>query len=446
MTGTPGRLTLWYRSLFDGASMAEIRVGTAHSLGVRLAGSAFGVLLSIVIARSLGASGAGVYYLAVAIATLGATVSRLGLDNAIVRFVAASHVNSDYASIRYVYRLAVWVVFLASSGMAALLVLASPVIDRLFFSDAGDSLVIAIAAVSIVPLAIVMVQAEALRGLKRILESQLLKSMLIALLTLVVVLPLIRIWSSTGAVGSFAIATTLVLLVGVIFWPRQTATWQESKVPNSTRVTASDLFRTSWPLFAVTLSGLMLQVAPILSVGYWADTASAGIFNVANRLTALISLPLLGVISILAPKLSELHSSNLHSELASVVRRTTAILIVYAVPAMLLAWVLTVPILELFGDEFVAGADVMRILLIGVVINVITGPVSNLLMMTGNETDVRNVTVAGAALLLLIGVLLVPGYGALGAALTVSTVIVLQNLVMTLVVRARLGFWVIGPK
>ena len=42
-----------------------------------------------------------------------------------------------------------------------------------------------------------------------------------------------------------------------------------------------------------------------------------------------------------------------------------------------------------FGDEFISGTHLLQILVFGQIINVITGPVNNLLIMTGNESEMK---------------------------------------------------------
>jgi O-antigen/teichoic acid export membrane protein len=94
----------------------------------------------------------------------------------------------------------------------------------------------------------------------------------------------------------------------------------------------------------------------------------------------------------------------------------------------------------LFGDEFVAGAPLLRILAIGQFINVATGSVGYLLMMTGHEKDMRNSLLVVAPCSILLSLWLIPLYGATGAAVATALAIAGQNLLAVFWVRRRLGF------
>ena len=61
--------------------------------------------------------------------------------------------------------------------------------------------------------------------------------------------------------------------------------------------------------------------------------------------------------------------------------------------------------------------------------NVACGSVTYILAMSGNERDVRNLLLLAAAMTLAVGVLLIPGRGAVGASISIAVTMVIQNLV-----------------
>ena len=94
----------------------------------------------------------------------------------------------------------------------------------------------------------------------------------------------------------------------------------------------------------------------------------------------------------------------------------------------------------LFGEQYKQGANLLRILVIGQFINVITGSVGFLLNMTGFEKDMRNIVFLSGAIALLLNFILIPIYGVTGAAIATSIAIALQSLFAVYMVRRRLGF------
>ena len=94
----------------------------------------------------------------------------------------------------------------------------------------------------------------------------------------------------------------------------------------------------------------------------------------------------------------------------------------------------------LFGAEFAAGGYLLRILAIGQFINVLSGSVGYLLMMSGHERDLRNITLVVGPLSLLLAIVLTNYFGVVGAALATAIGIGSQNLAAVWMVNRRLGF------
>ena len=95
----------------------------------------------------------------------------------------------------------------------------------------------------------------------------------------------------------------------------------------------------------------------------------------------------------------------------------------------------------IFGNSFKSGAFILVILALGQFINVITGSVGYLLMMSGNERLLRNNIIFIAVLNLTLNLLLIPKYGILGAAISTSVSLALQNIISMVIVKYRLGIW-----
>ncbi len=63
--------------------MIEVVRGTSVALGMKVLAVGLGFGLNVLLARLLGAEGAGVYYLALTVTSIAAVVGRIGLDNAL---------------------------------------------------------------------------------------------------------------------------------------------------------------------------------------------------------------------------------------------------------------------------------------------------------------------------------------------------------------------------
>jgi O-antigen/teichoic acid export membrane protein len=84
--------------------------------------------------------------------------------------------------------------------------------------------------------------------------------------------------------------------------------------------------------------------------------------------------------------------------------------------------------LGLFGERFEAAAGVLRLLLLGQIVNAATGSVGFLMTMTGQERAAALLN--GGALLghVALSILLIPGFGIYGVAFTEALTLALLNL------------------
>ncbi len=421
--------------------MREVLKGASSAFAIRVLGTLIGFIVSVVVARLLGAEGAGVYFLAISIASVAAMVGRIGFDNTVVRFVASLASARDWAGVRFVNgtasgvvaaaSLLISVVFFVGAKWLAVDIFGKPIMETPF----------RIAALSVLPLSLAMIQAESLRGLKSIPASQWIKTVLISLGTLAFLYPLVRTRGANGAVAAYTIATAFTALIAWALWRRAFRHRCEPDSGVYEQRSVKRLFRSSWPLFGVALTGLVIQQAGTVFLGIWRTTDAVGVFNVASRIANLLLFPLIAMISIITPKFAEMHRQSDISGMQKLAVSSSRILTLFALPVSIGFIVASDWILSLFGPSFAGGAIILQVLIVGVLVNAATGAVSEILMMTGHEDDCRNVNAAGAASLVILCVALIPVYGAVGAAIAVTIGVAIKNLLMVYMTHKRLGFW-----
>lgn len=120
-------------------------------------------------------------------------------------------------------------------------------------------------------------------------------------------------------------------------------------------------------------------------------------------------------------------------------RRTAMIITILASPIFLVLifgghWVMM-----MFGTGFEGGALVLVILSIGQFVNALTGSVGYLLMMSGNESRLQNLTIWTTLLMLIVAVIFIPYWGAVGAAMAASTALIVGNIWSAIEVKRQLG-------
>jgi O-antigen/teichoic acid export membrane protein len=182
----------------------------------------------------------------------------------------------------------------------------------------------------------------------------------------------------------------------------------------------------------------LLSRSDLLMLGMLADTTSVGIYAVASRVTDLVAFALTAINVIFAPNIAALHARGDHAALQAMVTTTAWWAALSALVIGLPLFVLAGTVLSLFGDAFTSGTVVLRILLVGQIVNVAAGSVGPMLTMTGHERQAAIVLGVAAAAQIGMNTAMIPLFGMEGAAVTTALTVIGWNLAMGILVWRNL--------
>lgn len=413
----------------------EVMNKSAVAFVLKLVGAGLAFMLYVAIGRYLGPADAGVYFLALTIVTLLAVVARAGMDVTLPRYVAAYSSENKSSSVHAVMRQGRRVVIGISIVVSCLAFGLAEWVATSWFNKPQLTHVLEMMALTVVPLALMTIHASALQGLKRTRDSMLIQSVIPPLVSLVMVLCLAPYFGLKGVVIAYGIGLLVALAMGYLVWRRL--------VPTEGMVDAGIPIKVLLASSLTLLGALMLQqitlALPMLMLGAWSSSAEAGLFATAQRTASLIGLVLIAVNSIVAPKIAELYQQGDMVNLERVARRSTLLMTLTAAPALLVFTFVPDVVMRLYGVEFQEGATMLTVMALGQMVNVTTGSVGFMLIMTGNELQFLSANL----LALLIGIVtagvLIPAYGGLGAAISVAMTLAVVNLLRVRYVRQKLG-------
>ncbi|WP_262461091.1 lipopolysaccharide biosynthesis protein [Alloalcanivorax balearicus] len=260
--------------------------------------------------------------------------------------------------------------------------------------------------------------------------------------------------SSLTTIGyAYAVAAWLVVLQGgyqVWRWCHRQTWWldRSNQALASTGAQASlgQFTATSRAFFMINLAGFMQQVLGVMIAGWLLSSAELGLFKASQQTSVLIGFVLIVLNAVFPPRFASLYRQGKIDALGRLARQGALLGVVVAAPLLLLCLLFPGWVLGWFGEGFGDGEWLLRIIAIAQAVNVSTGSVSFLLNMTGHERLARNIALICNALGLLAFFVLIPPFGAFGAALALAFVLVVQNLATLLFVWRRLGIWTLpGP-
>jgi O-antigen/teichoic acid export membrane protein len=246
--------------------------------------------------------------------------------------------------------------------------------------------------------------------------------------------------ASTGAaLGAWTAGAATAAALGWLCWRRAAPRGVEPEFAGVSAEHLSALAKDALPFLGVAVLALALPWISTLALALRGDEAEVGIFAVAYRTATLTSFVLVAVNAAAGPRFAALVARGDRRSLARTARRTALATGVCALPLIAVAWTAPGWVMSLFGAEFAAHGRVLAILATGQLVNVLTGSVGALLLMSGHERALRGNLVGATALSLALHAWLVPSYGPEGAAWASAASLAALNVASLVSVRRRLA-------
>jgi O-antigen/teichoic acid export membrane protein len=405
---------------------------------VRILGAGIGFCMSIAITRSLSPSDSGLFFLGLALFTVLATLSTLGLNTAFVRFIGAYAIEKNWKVVNGIFIKGLKASFFVSFILLILLITSSQHISEWVFDKPELSTILYALAFAIPSYAIYLITGFAFQGLQKPIISVFLQNICCQLLVIVLLFFSLFFNLDITALDLALIFTGSAIftsLLGLTFWflrkeAREAVDYSQT----------SELFSSAKPIWFAMSMTMVVQWAGQLIAGVYVSAEEVAYFSVAQRTAMLTSFVLLAVNLVAAPRFASIAKQGISSELRSTSLFCSRVMIVFATPVLII--MLTFPkfFMGLFGPEYVKAAPLLQILVLGQFINVVTGSVGFLLNMTGHEKDMRNVVFLSGPLAIVLCGILIPLYGVTGGAVATSIALASQNLLAVYIVKKRLGF------
>jgi O-antigen/teichoic acid export membrane protein len=384
---------------------------------VRLAGMGLGLLVTVIIGRALGPAGLGAYGYAVLVLTLLGVPISYGWSTLVLRRIASARQTSHWseakgmivrgslfaAAAASVVFVGAWAWSQLPSAPLALShgAIAAALLASILFFDQLSALRLA-----------------TLRGLDRPVWGQL-PEMLLRPLLVISAFSLLAITfgsqvSLQHAFLALAFASVLTAAAGgLVVWRKRPPELARAK---------SDFRTREWMHAAGLLaanSGLLLlnSNADSLILGALASMHDVGLYRIASQAALLSGFAYTALNMLAAPRFASMRAAGDWKSLQASAVFMARLAFVGALPLPIVFLFFGQPLIHaVFGPGFDAALQPMFVLFVGQAVNAGAGMASSLLMMSGREAQLIRFTAGGVALNATLSLILVPRYGAMGAA------------------------------
>jgi len=389
--------------------------GSAFVFSCRIFGAATTFLTQVLLARWMGATELGVYVLAFSWCILLSTLSTGGFRIASIRFIGEGLAGAGPGYISGYVRRSRQIVIGVSISVAVLGSLGLLAFNSFFGAESSTVFIIALLAVPF--FALLNLYAGFANALSRFPLSFMPINVFRPLLFLAAICGIWMAGESLDANVAMLLnwlALGLVAVMTVIFSQRILHDHISGAEPHY----ATDTWiRTALPLLFVALFTGYFPELMVILVGTYLPSDDLAIFHVCFRVAMLISFGLYAIDAFTGPEIAQLLANGDRAKLQQVVNRVTRLRFWSALAAIAVLGLAGSEILSIFGDEFTLGYSILMILAVAQLIQAGAGPITRLISLSGHQN--RSVMVFGVAIIVAVVLvaILVPLFGARGAAL-----------------------------
>ncbi|ACL58107.1 lipopolysaccharide biosynthesis protein [Methylobacterium nodulans] len=412
--------------------------------GLKLTGCALGLAMHLAFARLLGAAAYGTFATAFNAAALIALFAAGGVPLTASRFLPVYLSSGARAEARAFLETVAAVTVGGGLLGGGLLVGAALVLDA---SDVDQARALAAASPLVLLLAAAQTATALLQALHRPFAAE---------AAFLVVRPLAAIGvGAVLALPAFGLlnAVTALIAVGLASTAALVATARSLR----RAIARHELTARGRPRLAIWVPpGLLLlflvggaaltERLDIIVVSAFADPEAAGIYSVAARFAALISLGTAAATVRALPLLAEQLQRGARDAAARTLAQASRAAFALAAAAGLMLATAAGPLLGLFGPGFQDGTTVLCLLAAAHVALAAGGAASTALIASGNERRIAYVTGLGILANVAANLLLVPRFGMTGAAAATCATMALTGLGLALTARQVLGLAVFAGR
>ncbi len=435
MEASPLRTHAWQEAV-----LSRFVTGTGIALFGRVLGRFLFVLGQVIFARFLGPEEFGVYAIGWTLLQMLGTIAPLGLDKAVLRY-ATQYWKTNAADLKSVIFQSIGISLFSGACLGILLYLSAPLIAGQIFQNQEIAQVIRGLAPAFALLTVIQVISAATRVTQKTHHAVVLEDLLPSSASLLVFIPLFMLgFGLSAAIRSVVVGYLLSLFFGILTLRRL---FPEifARQPKTTS-SLGKLMAFSLPSWLAGTFALFIIWINRLLIGVFRPESEVGIYQAVSQVTQLFPLLTSSIAYIFSPMIADLYHQNKENDLQELFVISTKWGLYMSLPLLLTTLLIPHGLLQLlFGNGYQTGGTALLILSLGQLINIASGFVGWMMLMTGRQVKWFWVTTITISISLGINVWLTPQFGLNGAAIATTVGLSMLSIVGLALVRSDLGFW-----
>lgn len=403
-------------------------------------------LLSYILATLVSVQDFGAFMICFSIMIGLQVFASIGTDRATLKFMGVAISNNSKNEVNWIYRQGFIVNLIIGALFSIALWFFAPVVSGWLFSDQDLGVASLRATALVSPLySIIYLCNFILKGWGKANISCLFEIGCISIILSVMIAIASKVFdvqlNVTHLVQMLASVLTVYLVIALGLVVR---IYKKSTLVLTDKVSFDKRFYRSLPDFL--LVGIIFyytQWGLSIVLGLFATESEVAIFSLGLRMAMVIGFILTVYDSILGPRFARLHHEGNDQGLKDLAQKSALQMFCFSLIPSVVFLVWPQWVLAFFGTDYSTASSVLRILVIAQLINVMTGSVVLFLLMTDSQKVARDILVLSVVMAGISSLVLIPQFGAEGAAFSLLICLVIQNFLAVYAVNKKFGFIII---
>ena len=342
------------------------------SLIARFTGVALNFAVILLITNQLSKSGAGDVMLLMTFITGVALISRLGIDQLLMKAVASSH-ESNLSFRNNFLKISYKVVFVLSLIFMVLWVIASPYLQHSFFHNGTETTVnlkeLIVASIGILFFNLLILNSTYLKAIKRTVLGVLGQNALTAITFLFLIFVFWRYFiNNQYTLYLYTASLVLAGTIAAVFTYRliseqNSLSLEKNNYFNEVVPGFKQVLKQSIPLAPISIISYLMIFTDTLMVGWFLPNEQVAEYSVASKISYIVLFFLQAMEATIYPRLLNMFK-HAQTSLRTFFWQSTALVILVVLSVTGLMYLLSDWILIAFGNEYTVARDALGLLLL----------------------------------------------------------------------------------